>query len=90
MFGLLTLTFGCLMLYCQWRTGCGPSWLSKAHAQEVDFAPNPCEMWRAMPLLDKVAALGVFGFGVAFLFSLAMDVAAWLRWKRVAQLGVRS
>jgi len=81
-FAVLTFLFGCLMLYCQWRTGCGLSWLPRAHAQEVGFAPDPCKMWREMPLLDKVAALGMFGSGVAFIFSLAMDVAGLLRSKR--------
>jgi hypothetical protein len=88
-FGLLTLLFGCLAIYCQWRTGCGPSWLPKAHAQDaaaVGFMPDSCQVWRELPLLDKFAALGVFGFGVAFIFSLAMDVGALLRWKRVARL----
>ncbi len=84
MFCLLTLLFGCLMLYCQWRTGCGPSWLPKAHAQdaaEVGFMPDPCQVWRELPLLDKFAALGVFGFGVAFVISLLQDIFYWLKTK---------
>ncbi len=84
-FLVLTLFFVCLSEYCIWRTGCGPSWLPKVHAQEVafGFAPDPCQVWRAMPLLDKLAAFGMFVFGMAFLISFVDDVVAWYRRRKV-------
>lgn len=86
--GLLTLLFFVLVEYCQWRTGCGPKWLSHVHAQDLSegvFMPDPCEMWREMPLLDKVGALGLFGFGVAFVFSLMKDIFVWARLRKTGR-----
>ncbi len=87
-FGLLTVSFLLIVFYCEWREGCGPHWLRVVHAaQDVGgtFQLNPCEMWMTMPLLDKVAAIGLFGSGTAFFGSLALDVAAWFRARKRAR-----
>ena len=88
-FGLLTLLFGGLVIYCEWRVGCGPSWLPKVHAQETlpeaGFTPDPCHVWRELPPLDKFAALGTFGFGVAFVISLMIDIGNWFKRKRASR-----
>jgi hypothetical protein len=36
-----------------------------------------------MPLLDKLAAFGMFVFGMAFLISFVDDVVAWYRRRKV-------
>ena len=81
MLGGITLFFLALTLYCQWRTGCGPSWLSRVRSQDAEgsgFVPDPCDAWRQMPLLDMIAALGLFSSGVAFVLSLTQDLWRFL------------
>jgi hypothetical protein len=78
----------CLLLdiYCQWRTGCVPHWLRTVHAAQdsaVSFTPDPCQIWREMPLLDKLAAFGTLIFGSAFVISLVQDVVAWFKRRKV-------
>ncbi len=43
---------------------------------------NPCNVWYAMPWIDKVLALVLFSSSAAFLISVTQDFLRWFRRRR--------
>ena len=72
-FGVIALIFFVVEQYRLYLEGCGII----RPVEVSDF--SPCNMWQSMQMVDEVVAVGTFCFGVAFVGSLGLDVAAWFK-----------